>query len=152
MNNVFDRCISYVIPVCLLGCLTATYGYSQSRDSLLSVYNNQTIHSFGRVYVKGGNRLSFRSLRHEFTPGPAQDLYQQSRKKLLLSNALAVAATAALVGSAILRKNENAAGVALLVVGIGINLGNFRVRKRSTELVDQALWLHNRKVLFNTPE
>lgn len=37
----------------------STKNIAQSRDSLLQVYNNQTIHTFGKRYVKGSKQLSF---------------------------------------------------------------------------------------------
>ncbi len=37
----------------------STKNIAQSRDSLLQVYNNQTIHTFGKLYVKGSKQLSF---------------------------------------------------------------------------------------------
>jgi len=32
---------------------------AQTRDSLLSVYNNQTIHTFGKFYIKGASKSAF---------------------------------------------------------------------------------------------
>ena len=121
---------------------------AQSRDSLLTVYDSQTIHSFGSVYVKGSRRLTFRDLRNEFQPGVTKNLYDQSRKSLALARTMTIVSVAALVGSAILRKNQQTGGVALLVVGVGLNLGNLGLRKKSTELVDRAIWQRNREVLF----
>ena len=53
------------------------------------------------------------------------------------------------MGSAILRKNQQFGGIALLVAGVGLNLGSRRFSKKSTELVDRALWLRNKDVLFS---
>lgn len=140
------------LAVLLLLCLLAGQAHAQRNDSLLSVYTNQTIHSFGNVYMKGGKRLTFRDLNNEFEPGTARDLYLESKRKLTLSKALLVVSTASLVGSAILRKNEDKGGLALLVIGIGINLGNYRIRQKSTQLVDRALWIRNKEVLFSVKE
>ncbi len=135
--------------VILLLCVSRPQATAQSRDSLLNVYNTQTIHSFGRIYVKGSKRLTFRELGNEFEPGGTKDLYLKSKKSLVLGQVLTVASIAALVGSAVLRKNEEKGGIALLVVGIGLNLGNLSLRKKSTELVDRALWQRNKEILFN---
>ncbi|MBC8153564.1 MAG: hypothetical protein H7Z72_11690 [Bacteroidetes bacterium] len=122
---------------------------AQTRDSLSVIYDSQTIQSFGSIYVKGSRRLTFRALSSEFQPGVTKDLYEQSRKSLVLARIMTVVSVAALVGSAILRKNQQTGGVALLAVGVGLNLGNLGLRKKSTELVDRAIWQRNREILFN---
>lgn len=137
-----------LVTVGLMG-FSGSKARAQSRDSLVAVYNNQTIHSFGSVYVRGSKQLTFRELSSEFQPGVTKDLYDQSRKKLGLARAMTVVSVAALVGSAILRKNEQAGGFALLAVGVGLNLGNLGLRKKSIELVDRAIWQRNKEVLFN---
>ena len=131
----------------LLGLL-APPAQAQSRDSLLALYNAQTIHALGSKYVKGSRQLSFGQLKTEFQPGLGQDLYRQSSQRRAFAQVLTVAAVGALVGSAFLRKNEQTGGVALLVVGIGLNLGNLSLRKKSNELVSRALWQRNKDVLF----
>ena len=97
----------------------------------------------------GGWQLPFRKLKPEFGPGVTSDLYQQGRQDRAVSRLLGVGAVAALVGSAILRKNQQFGGIALLVAGVGLNLGSRRFSKKSTELVDRALWLRNKDVLFS---
>ena len=122
----------------------------QLRDSLVRVYDTRTIYGYGDKYIMGGRQLPFRKLKTEFTPGVTSDLYQQGRKDRAVSRLLGVGAVAALVGSAVLRKNEQFGGIALLVVGVGLNLGSVRFSKKSTELVDRALWLRNKDVLFGS--
>ena len=96
----------------------------------------------------GGKQLPFRKMNTEFAPGVTSDMYQQGRHDRIVSRLLGVGAVAALVGSAVLRKNQQTGGVLLLVAGIGLNLGSLRFSKKSTELVDRALWLRNKDVLF----
>ncbi len=122
---------------------------AQSRDSLLTVYDTQTIHSFGSIYIKGSKRLTFRELSGQFEQGVTKDLYEKSRKSLALGRLLTVVSVAALVSSAILRKNQQTGGFALLAVGVGFNIGSLGLRKKSTELVDRALWQRNKEILFN---
>ena len=121
---------------------------AQTRDSLLRVYDTRTIYGYGDKYIMGGRQLPFRKLKTEFGPGVTSDLYQQGRHDRGVARLLGVGAVAALVGSAVLRKNEQFGGIALLVVGVGLNLGSLRFSKKSTELVDRALWLRNKDVLF----
>ena len=120
----------------------------QLRDSLVRAYDTRTIYGYGDKYIMGGRQLPFRKLKTEFTAGVTSDLYQQGRQDRAVSRLLGVGAVAALVGSAVLRKNQQFGGIALLVAGVGFNLGSLRFSKKSTELVDRALWLRNKDVLF----
>ena len=122
--------------------------YAPSRDSLLRVYDARTIYGYGDKYIMGGRQLPFRKLKTEFGPGVTSDLYQEGRKARAISRLLGVAAVAAQVGSAVLRKNQQTGGILLLVAGFGLNLSSLRFSKKSTELVDRALWLRNKDVLF----
>ncbi|MFD1872651.1 hypothetical protein [Hymenobacter bucti] len=119
-----------------------------SRDSLMRVYDTRTIYGYGDKYILGGKQLPFRQLKTQFAPGVTSDLYQQGRHDRFVSRLLGVGAVAALVGSAVLRKNEQFGGIALLVAGVGLNIGSLRFSKKSTEVVDRALWLRNKDVLF----
>ena len=47
----------------LLTCSISFNGNAQTKDSLLRVYNNETIHSFGKVYVKESKQLTFENLK-----------------------------------------------------------------------------------------
>ncbi len=122
----------------------------QLRDFLVRVYATRTIYGYGDKYIMGGRQLPFRKLKTEFAAGLTSDLYQQGRHDRAVSRLLGVGAVAALVGSAVLRKNEQCGGIALLVAGVGLNLGSLRFSKKSTELVDRPLWLRNRDVLFGS--
>ena len=122
--------------------------YAPSRDSLLRVYDTRTIYGYGDKYIMGGQQLQFRKLKTEFGPGVPSDMYQQGRKARAMSRLLGIGAVVALVGSSILRKDQQTGGIALLVAGVGLNLGSRRFSKKSTELVDRALWLRNKDVLF----
>lgn len=122
----------------------------QLRDSLVRVYDARTIYGYGDKYIMGGKQLPFRKLKPEFAAGVTSDLYQQGQHDRAVARLLGVGAVVALVGSAVLRKNEQFGGIALLVAGVGLNLGSLRFSKKSTELVDRALWLRNKDVLFGS--
>jgi hypothetical protein len=59
-----------------------------------------------------------------------------------------VTAVGSLVTGAIIKKNNNGAAIALSIVGIGLNLSSFSFRKKSTEIIDRAIWHRNKEVLF----
>ena len=132
----------------LFTCCISFNSHAQTKDSLLRVYNNETIHSFGKVYVKGSKQLKFGDLKSEFTDGITKDLYKKSKKNLVLGRLLTVTAVAALVTSAVIKKDNKGASIALSIVGIGLNLSSFRFKKNSKELIDQAIWQRNKEILF----
>ncbi len=134
--------------ILLLICCKTSIGYAQTKDSLLRVYNNETIHSFGNVYVKGSKQLTFGDLKPEFSSGITKDLYKKSKGNLILGRVFTVTAVAALITGAVVKKNNTGAAIALNVVGIGLNLSSFRFRKKSTELIDRAIWQRNKEILF----
>ena len=115
---------------------------------MLRVYNNKTIHSFGKVYVKGSKQLKFGDLKPEFTGGITKDLYKKSKGNLILGRLLTVTAEAALVTSAVIKKDHNGATTVLSIAGIGLNLSSFHFKKNSKELIDQAIWQRNKEILF----
>ena len=61
---------------------------------------------------------------------------------------LTVLAVAALVTGAITKKDNKDAALALSIGGIGLNLFSLRFKKRSKELIDQAIWFKNKEILF----
>lgn len=140
--------LGWVWPAAAQVPLQTAPAKASARDSLRQVYDAQTIYAYGSSYIKGGRQLPFRQLKAEFGPGAARDLYGQARHDRAVGRLLGVGAVAALVGSAVLRKNQQAGGIALLAVGLGLNFGSLRLGKKSTELVDRALWQRNKDVLF----
>lgn len=142
-----------MLPVTVILLAASCFSLSikaQTRDSLLSVYNNQTIHTFGKFYIKGSKQVRFWDLKPEFNSSVTKDLYKKSKGNLILGNVLTVTAIGALVTGAIIKKNNNGAAIALSVVGIGLNLGSLQLRKKSSEFIDQAIWYRNKEILFGT--
>ena len=134
----------------LLGCMHESF--AQTKDSLLRVYNNETIHPFGRFYIKGSKQLNFRNLKPDFTSDITKNLYKKSKENLILGRLISVTAVAALVSGALIKKDNKGAGIALSIAGIGLNLYSFSFRKRSKELIDQAIWHRNKEILFGTQQ
>ena len=147
MHKVLKSVFQFSIFL-LLTCSIASNANAQTKDSLLRVYNNETIHSFGKVYVKGSKQLTFGDLKPEFNSGITKDLYKKSKGNLILGRLLTVTAVAALVTSSVIKKDNKGASVALLVAGIGLNLSSFHFRKNSKELIDRAIWQRNKEILF----
>ena len=146
MNKyLFKSALSVLI---VLLCCAAFNTHAQSRDSLLRVYNNETIHTFGRFFIKGSKQLKFGDLKPEFHSGVAKDLYKKSKGNLFLSRVFTYTSIAALVTGAIIKKNNNGAAIALNIVGIGLNLGSIHFRRQSAELIDRAIWHRNKEILF----
>ena len=137
-----------VIIFLLLICCISFNSHAQTKDSLLRVYNNETIHTFGKVYVKGSKQLKFGDLKPEFTGGITKDLYKKSKENLILGRLISVAAVASLVSGAFIKKDNKGAGIALSIAGIGLNLFSLKFRKKSKEFIDQAIWYKNKEILF----
>lgn len=152
MNKPLFKPAFSVIIVTLLTYCVALNTHAQSRDSLLKVYNTQTIHTFGKYYIKGGKSLSFADLKPEFNAGIAKDLYKKSKGNLLLSRVFTVTSIAALVTGAVLRKRDTNGAWIFPVVGLGLNLGSLHFKEQSTELVDRAIWHRNKEILFGVQE
>ncbi|MEO6358508.1 MAG: hypothetical protein ABIU77_27305 [Ferruginibacter sp.] len=138
---IFYFCSSFVSPC-----------FSQRMDSLLNVYNTQTIRTSGNSFVKGSQAYSFRDLKNEFTSPFTMQLYKTARKDKRIGGLLTVGAIAGLVGSIIIRKNNTGLAGALSGVAVALNFGAIRFNKRSSEVLDQAIWQRNKEILFNTKE
>ena len=149
MNKYLLKSVLPFTIFLLLICSIAFNSIAQAKDSLLRVYNNETIHSFGKVYVKGSKQLKFGDLKSEFTEGITKDLFKKSKGNLNLGRLLTFTAVAALVGGAIIKKDNKSAALALTIVGIGLNLSSLRFRNKSKELIDQAIWQRNKEILFD---
>ncbi len=147
-NCLLKSELLFTIFFLLICCKTAT-SYAQTKDSLLRVYNNETIHSYGKFYIKGSKQFKFGDLKPEFKTGITRDLFKKSKGNLILGRFFTVTAVSALVTSAIIKKDHKGAAIALSIVGIGLNLSSFRFRKKSTELIDRAIWQRNKEILFN---
>lgn len=149
--NILSKSLLSIGIVIMLVCVTQ-HASSQSRDSLLNVYNTKTIHTFGNYYIKGDKRLSFWNLKQEFQSGISKDLYKKSKGDLILSKFLTVTSIAALVSSAVVRKNNKTSAWAFSIAGIALNFGGLHFRKQSNELLGRALWQRNKEVLFGVSQ
>ena len=141
--------ISFLFVVSLIFiCCGSSTSQAQTRDSLLRIYNSQTIQSFGKSYIKGGKSLSFAGLKPEFSYGVAKDLYKKSKGNLVLSRVFTVTSVAALITGVVLKKNDTKGAWAFPILGLGLNLASLHFKKQSTELVGRAIWHRNKEILF----
>ena len=124
MNKYLFKSVLPVAIVLLLMCFITSNAYAQNRDSLVRVYDNETIHTFGKHYIKGSKQLKFRDLKPEFNSDITKNLYKKSQGNLTMGRVFTVTSIAAVATSAIIKKNNNGAGIALNIVGIGLNLGS----------------------------
>lgn len=152
MNKYLLKSALPVTIVLLLTCCITSNGYAQTRDSLLRVYNNETIHTFGKFYVRGSKQLKFRDLKPEFTSGITKDLYKKAKGDRVLAGFFTVTGIGALVTGMIVKKNNNTLGYVLSGFAIGLNLGSLHFRNRSTELTDRAIWYRNKEILFGVQQ
>ncbi len=117
-------------------------------DSLIRVYNNETIHSYDQSFIKGSNQLKFGDLKKEFKSDITKDLYKKAKGQRILGSVVTVTAISAIIAGAILKKNDKNGSLPLTLGGIGLNIWGFHLRKHSTQLVDRAIWQRNKEVLF----
>ena len=130
------RCIQFGLATLapLLGW-GAAFARVQSRDSLRWRYDTLTVYGYSDKYIITGKQLPFRKLNTEFGPDVPSDLYRQDWQGRTVSRLLGVRAMATLVGSAMLRSNQQIGGILVLVAGGGLNLGSLRFGKKPAELV-----------------
>jgi|GEM_PF-930766 len=146
-KHLFKSTLLVTIILQLAGCITFN-ARAQTKDSLLRVYNSETIHTFGRFYVKGSKQLKFRDLQPEFSSGITMDLYQKAKSDRVVADLFTVTAIGALVTGIIVKKNSNTLGNVLSGFAIGLNLGSIHFRNKFTQLLDRAIWHRNKEILF----
>lgn len=124
--------------------------YSQNKDSLLQLYNGQTIYRFGDKFLKGNETISFQNLKYEFKSNITSQLYNLSKKNLVSGRILNYASAAATILSiTFINKNRNLA-FGLIYGSIALNIGSIHLRKLSQQFLDRAIWQRNKELLFGT--
>ncbi len=124
--------------------------HAQSKDSLLRIYNNQTIQPSGNFFIVGGNRLRLGELKPIFMSSITNDLFKKAKNQRTIAGITTVAAIASLITGAVLKKQDKNGAWAFTIAGIGLNIWSFHLRKKSTELLDRAIWQRNKEILFGT--
>jgi hypothetical protein len=139
------------ITLPFIACFISLAAFSQLRDSLEKIYSNQTIYQSGNKYLKGNERLSYKDLRLEFNTPVTQDLYRRSGRKILVSRIFNVASLAVIVTSVFTK--TSVAGSIEFSAGTGaLGRGGLYYQIQANKLIENALWIKNREVLFGTRE
>jgi hypothetical protein len=130
--------------------IAAFSSYAQNRDSLLRLYNNETIRRFGGNFQKGSDRLSFSDLKYEFERSPMGFYqYTEAKKNRTVATVLRVFSVAASIASfSLVSGNNRPATYAFLGGQIALNLTGFYFQDRSNKALDQALWQRNKDLLL----
>jgi hypothetical protein len=122
---------------------------SQARDSLLSIYNNQTIYRSGNKFMKGSEKLSFQDLNIEFNSTETKEYYHKSKSRLTFSRIFNVASLGLAVVSVL--TSTNTAGSIKLAVGTGaLGIAGLYYHDQFSKYLDKAIRIRNREILFDT--
>ncbi len=139
----------YYSVLILLFLFVDVKSFSQSRDSLLKIYNNETIYRFGNKYIKGSEKLTYNDLGSEFKSPSTQEMYNKSRRRLSVSRIFNVASLGVIIASVFTKTNVK--GSIEFAVGTGIlGLGGIYYQSESSKYLERAIWERNKEVLFYT--
>lgn len=123
--------------------------FSQSKDSILHLYNSETIYRIGNKYMKGNQQLTFQDLNREFTTRRTKDMYHKSKKLLVISRIFNLASLGVIITSVFIK--TNVAGSIEFAVGTGaLGLGGIYFQSESSKYSERAIWDRNRDILTGT--
>ncbi len=137
-----------LLMLLLLSVGFTTNTVAQTTDQHMQIYDNATLHTVGRFYYKGNTKISYRTLKNEFTTYNTKQLYRKAKADRIWGGVLSVTGVGALVTGIVVRKNNATLGNILTGSAIALNLGSLHFARRSDKLTDQAIWLRNREILF----
>ncbi len=134
----------------LISLIIAIGSFAQYRDSVLRLYNNETIRRHGGNFQKGANRLLFGELKNEFDRSPVGFYhYTVAKKNRTTATVLRLFSFAASVASiAFVSRDNRGATYAFWGGQLALNLAGFYYQDRSNKALDQALWQRNKDLLF----
>lgn len=120
--------------------------FCQSKDSVLHVYNNETIYRVGNKYMKGNNKINYHNLGMEFATRHTQQMYQKSKRLLSVSRIFNVASIAVIIASVFTKTNVR--GSIAFAAGTGVlGLTGIYFQTESSKVTDRAIWETNRDIL-----
>ncbi|SRR5258706_6313668 len=132
----------------LLVTFNSSNSFAQSRDSLLKIYNTQTIYRYGNEYIKGNEKLTYADLKLEFNSQSTQGMYKKSKSRLNISRVFKVASLGAVIASIFIKTNVS--GAIQLAIGTGIlTTAAVHYQTQSFKYLEKAIWERNNEVLFN---
>jgi hypothetical protein len=120
--------------------------FSQSKDSILRIYNNETIYRYGNKFMKGNERLTFQDLGNEFTTPGTQDMYHKSKRLLSVSRIFNLASLAVIITSVFTKTNVG--GSIGFAAGTGaLGLTGIYFQTESSKYSERAIWERNRDIV-----
>lgn len=121
--------------------------YSQKMDSLVTIYNINTIHRLGNKFIKGNQMLYFGDLVREFRTPVTGMLYLKARRRLLVARIFNLASLGVVIYS-LFHFNSVRSSVEY-VVGTGVlGYAGAYFQSSSSKFLDQAIWERNRAIIF----
>jgi hypothetical protein len=136
----------YTVVLCIISFFINISTFSQSRDSLIKIYNNQTIYRYGNKYLKGNERISYQDLRLEFTTPETRKMYTKSKSRLFICRIFNVASIAVIIASVFTKTNVG--GSIGFAAGTGIlGLTGIYYQTQSSKYLEKAIWERNKEVL-----
>src|SRR5450755_3226635 len=96
---------NYTAALCIFSFFICVNSLPQSRDSLLKVYNSQTIYRYGNKYIKGNKKLSYQDLSAQFNSPATREMYKKSRNKSVVGRVFNVASLAVIIVSVFTKTN-----------------------------------------------
>jgi hypothetical protein len=120
---------------------------AQRIDSLVTIYNNNTIHRFGNRFIKGNQILYFGDLTREFRTPVTGMLYLKARRRLLVARICSFATLGVVIYS-LFHINSTRSSVEYAVATGVMGYTGAYFQSSSSKLLDQAIWERNRALIF----
>jgi len=137
---------NYTAALCIFSFFICVNSFPQSRDSLLKVYNSQTIYRYGNKYIKGNEKLSYLDLSAQFNTPATREMYKKSKNKLVIGRAFNIASLAVIIVSVFTKTNVG--GSIAFAAGTGVlGLTGIYYQTESSKYLERALWERNRDLI-----
>ena len=137
---------NYTAVLCIFSFFSCVNCFSQSRDSLIKVYNSQTIYRHGNKYIKGNEKLNYQDLSAQFNTPATREMYKKSKHKLFVGRVFNVASLAVIIVSVFTKTNVG--GSIAFAAGTGVlGLTGIYYQTESSKYLERALWDRNRDII-----
>jgi hypothetical protein len=135
-----------ILSILFFSCFPV-YSYSQNTDSLVTIYNSNTIHRFGNKFIKGNQILYFGDLVREFRTPATGMLYLKARRRLLVARIFNLASLGVVIYSLFHINSVRSSVEYAVVTGVTGYTGAY-FQASSSKFLDQAIWERNRAIIF----
>ena len=137
---------NYTAALCIFSFFICVNSFPQSRDSLLKVYNSQTIYRYGNKYIKGNEKLSYLDLSAQFNTPATREMYKKSRNKSVVGRVFNIASLTVIIVSVFTKTNVG--GSIAFAAGTGVlGLTGIYYQTESSKYLERALWERNRDLI-----